>query len=99
LQCLSTIEDQGVIFSVPIEERWEKIYQRGFRYLLADNITHAQFLDGLDYENVPEWLDVVEMSFDGHISLYRLDYIDPPDYKVISCQRQGTSKVWEVISP
>ena len=99
LQCLSTTEDVGEIYSAPIEDRWGKLYQRGFKYLVADNITHQYLLDGLDFENTPNWLEVVEMSYDGQIVLYRLEYTDPPDIQQASCQRRGTSKVWQVISP
>jgi len=100
LQCLSTVEDEGEIFSTPIEDRWTKLYQHGFRYLLADNITHAHFKDGLDFENIPHWLEVVEMSYDGQISLFRLDVIADPQVDMeLDCLRRGPSKVWEVVSP
>jgi len=99
LQCLSTAEEEGEIFSAPIEDRWDKLYRQGFQFLVADNITHSHFLDGLDFENIPDWLDVVEISYDGQIGVYRLDYIDPPDIQQVSCKRRGTSKVWEAISP
>lgn len=99
LQCLSTIDDEGKIFSAPVEDRWLKIYQQGFRYLLGDKITHKHFVENLDFEHIPEWMEVEDISNDGHIFVYRLDYIAPPDDQQIVCQRRENSKVWEVTSP
>jgi len=99
MQCVSNIEDEVAIFSAPEEDRWLTIYQRGFRYLLAEKTTHAQFLEMIDRNNLPDWLNLVEISNSGHVVVYRLDVTVPPGDQLLACQRRGNSKVWEVVSP
>ncbi len=99
LQCLSNIEDEAAIFSAPEDDRWLAIYQRGFRYILVATTTHAHFLSMLDYEDLPSWLNVVEISNDGQIILYRLDTTEPPGDQLLACQRRSSSKVWDIVSP
>ncbi len=97
LQCLSNIEDEVAIFSAPEEDRWLIIYQRGFRYVLAEKTTHAQFLELVNDNSLPEWLNLIEISNSGHVVAYRLDVQDPPGDQMLTCQRRGVSKVWEIV--
>lgn len=97
LQCVSGTGDYTkVIESNTNEERWLTLYQEGFLYLLADRHTHAAFLDNLNLDDPPAWVELNLLYEDGKLRLYELDFNNPPASQLRTC-RQIHPPAWDVV--
>lgn len=96
LQCVQNKDDMTVINAVTADRRWAKIYQRGFRFLLADPTTHSTFLDSLNLENPPSWLELTPLYEGEQLKVYRLVFHQPPTSRLVSC-RPSQPLAWDVV--
>jgi hypothetical protein len=97
IQCSSQAEEEAALRELPsMGDRWSYFYDRGFRYLVVDTLTHAYILDVLDIHRMPEWLEVTPL-FDGDTFLaYRFDSTDPARPRLATCI-QVDAPAWEVV--
>jgi hypothetical protein len=96
IQCLEKEKDTGAIFSAPLEERMQALYQRGFRYLLADRTMYADMLTSMNVDNPPAWLHLTLIFEESNVSVYRLDAVNPPVQPQVSCRQKVGTQIWEL---
>jgi hypothetical protein len=96
IQCLENTKDTGAIFNAPLEDRMQVLYQRGFRYLLADRTMGTDMLSSMNVDNPPNWLHLRLIFEESNVSVYRLDAVNPPVRPQIVCRQNGGSQLWEL---
>jgi hypothetical protein len=103
LQCLSGATDYSSVKgqtsedTMSSEAHWLAIYERGFRYLLADKSSFSVLIDNLDIAHPPPWLEIVPLFEEGHLAVYRLEFNDPPVGPLVEC-RQINAPAWDLIA-
>jgi len=97
LQCLFGEKDYPMVFGKTSEEKWLGIYKRGFRYLLADRIAHSKMIESLDMAQPPPWLQIVPIFEVAHLSVYQLDFDNPPGEPLVECL-QVSPPAWDVVA-
>jgi hypothetical protein len=97
LQCVSGEDDSYILRERTSEERWLNIYKRGFQYLLADKITQSKMIESLDTAQPPQWLRIIPIFELAHLSVYRLDFIDPPSEPQVECS-QISPPAWDLVA-
>jgi hypothetical protein len=97
LQCVNGTRNyiEG-ISSFSHEKRWLSLYQQGFLYLMADRSTHGAVLDDLKLESPPAWLKLNLLYEGGQLTVYRLDFDNPPTSQLRTC-RQIHPPAWDVV--
>jgi hypothetical protein len=100
IQCVSTTQEISAIGSlINSEQRWEYLYQQGFRFFLADTGTHKAVIDSLDLANPPTWLTLKMLYSDENetVKAYQLEVPSPPVQELNAC-RQVNPPAWDVVS-
>lgn len=96
IQCLENTKDTGAIFGAPLEDRMQALYQRGFRYLLADRTIYADMLSSMNVDNPPNWLHLTLIFEESNVSVYRLDAENPPVRPQVVCRQINGTQIWEL---
>jgi hypothetical protein len=97
LQCISGTNELLTLYNLQTpEERWTYLYERGFRYLIIDERTHASLADLLDVGQVPAWLVVVPLFDENEYVVFRLESPDPSHQPLMTC-RQVNPPAWDVV--
>jgi len=100
LQCLSSTHEVGDFMRASGDDLWLDLYKKGFSYLFIDKATHTAFLEQLNVENHPDWVNLTTVFDQSIVLIYRMDFADPPtDVAPMICQRRPSSTIWEVVSP
>jgi hypothetical protein len=97
MEALNKQAEPGMVFGKTSEERWLGIYKRGFRYLLADRIAHSKMIEDLNIDQPPPWLQIVPIFEVAHLSVYQLDFDDPPGEPLVECL-QVSPPAWDVVA-
>lgn len=98
LQCLSGQDEQHIMAQEKTSEaKWLRIHKRGFRYLLADKTTHSKLIESLDTAQPPPWLKIIPIFEVAYLSVYRLDFLDPPSEPQVEC-RQVSPPAWDLVA-
>jgi hypothetical protein len=78
-------------------ERWTKLYQMGFRYILLQNTLLPGLLTNeLPLHLKPDWLQLETLYEDGDYGLYRLTAVHPPVSQEIACEATHPG-YWELV--
>ena len=96
LQCVSNT-GEGEKFSLlnSPEDRWEFLFENGFRFVILDEETHLKTIEALDLTRVPDWINVNLIIQEGNNTLLSLESRDPSRQSMYSCQ-QKDYPAWEV---
>jgi hypothetical protein len=100
LQCLSNTDDTISLSKESGDALWLELYKKGYSYLFIDKTTHAAFLENLNVENHPVWVEPTPDINQSIILIYRLKFTNPPaDITPLICKQQPSSTIWEVTPP
>lgn len=100
LQCVSGFDEASAAAAPGLEPeaRWAYLYERGFRYFIADRTIRTPAASALDPERAPEWLALTPLLRDERFTLLRLESRDPARRPALAC-RQTRPPAWEVAGP
>ena len=96
LQCVNGTGDGGISSLQTPEARWTYLYERGFRYLIIDETTHASTAAALDEAKTPAWLEVIPLFHEDKYTVFRLESSDPSRQPLMTC-RQVNPPAWDVV--
>lgn len=97
IQCSNRLEPEyDTLNALPtLEARWSYLYERGFRYLIVDKITHMGTFDKLlNFERLPDWLEIAPVFEATDVVAYRFGSTDPAHQVQFTC-REVRPNVWE----
>jgi hypothetical protein len=96
LQCINGTGDGGISSLQTPEARWTALYERGFRYLIMDETTHASTAAALDEAKTPAWLELIPLFHEDKHTVLRLESSDPTRQPLMTC-RQVNPPAWDVV--
>jgi len=77
---------------------WEQIYKQGYHYLLFD-ADYAKYLQGLNIENPPQWVNLIKVFEHDPMGIYEIVY-SPSEIIPEQVYCDNTSKeVWSLVYP
>jgi hypothetical protein len=98
LQCLSSANEMN--FSANGDDLWLELYKKGFSFLFIDKYANPEFLERLDVEHHPDWVNLTTVFDQSILLIYRLEFTNPPtEITPMKCERRPPSTMWEIISP
>lgn len=99
IQCASNQQEAGEFLQrSTMDERWDYLYQQGFRYLLADASTHRAEIDSLNLASPPPWIKPrLLFEINGTILVYKLEAVNPPVQEIKAC-RQINPPAWDLVT-
>jgi hypothetical protein len=99
LQCTLNRRDRTATPAVG-EQFWLDFYQDGYEFLLLDRDTYAFIVPHLDLEDLPNWVHVTLIEQIDPLYTYQVEFDPVPStIERTSCQRLGSSTIWEVVYP
>jgi len=83
-------------------EFWAEVYRQGYRFLTYERnfaVFHSRFGTIPDPQIAPAWLkiEIIASSKNGDNISYLIETDDPPFQPDISCQRDNTQNIWQLI--
>jgi hypothetical protein len=100
MQCLSNSDEWDDIKNASGTDLWLKLYGKGFSFLFIDKSTNAAFLERLNPENHPDWVKLTPVFNQSNVLVYHIEFTHPTtSIAPLTCQRQSSSKLWEVVVP
>ncbi len=100
LQCMSNTSDRISLSNESGDTLWLELYKKGFSYLFIDKTTHAAFLEKLNVDNHPDWVEPTPVINQSIFLIYHLKFTNPPaDITPLICKQQPSSTIWEVTAP
>lgn len=97
MQCISERAELGATLDAPTtKDRWAYLVDRGFRYIAINPTSYAEFIDALDFNQAPEWIEISELFEEGSYKVYRISSTDPGRQPSMEC-RQADPPAWNVV--
>ena len=97
MQCLSERAELGATLDAPTtEDRWAYLVERGFRYIAINPSSYAEFIDALDFDQVPDWIEISELFQEGAYSVYQISSTDSGRQPSVECRRVDPP-AWKVV--
>ncbi len=96
LQCVSERAELRTALDTPsVEERWQYLIERGFRYVAVNPGSYSAYAEALDVSQAPDWIEVVELFSEDEYSVYQIDSTDPSRQPSAACL-QIDPPAWDV---
>ena len=96
LQCMSGCADEDLSLLKTPWERWEYLFDHGFKYLVIQRSSHQSMLRSFDPDMVPSWLQVRQIYDDQETAVYSLYSDDPKHQPRLVCM-QVRRPGWDVV--
>ncbi|MBI4849807.1 MAG: glycosyltransferase family 39 protein [Nitrospirae bacterium] len=96
LQCMNGNEDASLYDMTLKDNYWERMYQRGFIYVLVQKASHAWILPYLSDATIPDGLDIIRIYDEPGYILYKMTLRNNSRLPMYTC-RQGNTPAWEVV--
>jgi len=77
---------------------WEKIYKQGYHYLLYDK-DYAIYLQGLNIENPPQWVNLLRVFEHGPMSIYEIEYLPRESAPEQVFCNKASREMWSLVYP